>query len=479
MKVCFVSSECVPYVKTGGLADVSGSLPLALNELKTDIKIFIPLYKNIDRSKYNLVRLDELSGDTVNILNIVHSYDVFHTLHDNKIDTYFIDCPYYFSRDNVYTSDEDENERYILFQHAVLKTLQKLHWTPDIIHCNDWQSSLIPSMIKLQYSWDSLFKSTKTLLSIHNIGYQGIFTPDSVVKAGFGESLFVLGGPFEYNGNSNFLKAGIYYSDTVSTVSPTYAEEIQTSEFGSGLDGVLRARGENVFGILNGIDTLDWNPETDKLIPVNYSIDTLENKYINKKELLKLSGLRIDDGVPVFGIVSRLAWQKGFELVVELLEKRISEDFKLVVLGAGEKKYEDFFLELMTDYPDKIKVFLEYNNRIAHLITAGSDFFFMPSRYEPCGLNQMYSLNYGTLPIVRNVGGLADTVIDVDKENGNGFSFNEFNLEGIETAFDKAMGLYRDKNKLKSVIERGMTADFSWSKSALEYLSLYKKMLIL
>ena len=477
MKICFVSSECVPYVKTGGLADVSGSLPSALSVLNTDLKIFVPMYDKIDRDKFNIKKIKELSGDSVGILENLYSYDVYYTLHDGKIDTYFIDCPFYFSRGVVYTSDADENERYILFQHAVLKTLQKLQWSPDVIHCNDWQSSLIPSMLKLQYSWDKLFENTKTLLSIHNIGYQGIFPQDTVLKAGFGESLFVLGGPFEYNGNVNFLKAGIYYSDAVSTVSPTYASEIQTPEFGSGLDGVLRAKGERVFGILNGIDTVDWNPETDKLIPVNYSFSSLENKYHNKNELLSLSGLSNDSDTPLFGIVSRLAWQKGFELVVELVETRIYEDFKLVVLGAGEKKYEDYFLKLMKDYPDKIKVFLEYNNKVAHLITAGSDFFFMPSRYEPCGLNQMYSLNYGTLPIVRNVGGLADTVIDVEKSDGNGFSFSDFTLESIESSFNSASKLYRNKSQLKDVIKRGMSADFSWNKSAGEYLALYKNML--
>jgi len=476
MKVCFVTSECVPYIKTGGLADVSGSLPVSLHELNADVKIFLPLYDNIDREKHNLLKSNELSGDSVSVLSVKHPYDVYVTKHNVKIDTYFIDCPFYFSRGTVYTFDADENERFILFQHAVLKSLQKLQWSPDVIHCNDWQSSLIPSMVKLQYSWDKLFSSTKTFLSIHNIGYQGVFPPDSVVKAGFGESLYVLGGPFEFNGSANFLKAGIFYSDIVSTVSPTYAEEIQTPEFGAGLDGVLRARGENVFGILNGIDTIDWNPVSDKLIPKNYSFDSLDDKYINKNDLLNLSGLKVEKDVPLFGIVSRLAWQKGFELIVELMEKRIGDNFKLIVLGAGEEKYEEYFTKLMKDFPEKIKVFLEYNNRIAHLITAGSDFFFMPSRYEPCGLNQMYSLNYGTLPIVRKVGGLADTVIDTDNENGNGFSFGEFSLDGIESAFDKALKLYSVKHKMKSVIERGMSSDFSWSKSAKEYLDLYSKM---
>jgi len=350
-----------------------------------------------------------------------------------------------------------------------------MKWAPDVFHCNDWQSSLVPAMLKLQYSWDSLFRKSKTLLSIHNIGYQGIFSEDSVVKAGFESSLFVLGGPFEYNKFANFLKAGIYYADVISTVSPTYAKEIQTPEFGSGLDGVLRSRGGNVYGILNGIDTNDWNPEKDKLIKKNYSFVTLQDKCENKKHLLEISGLETDINIPLFGIVSRLAWQKGFELILDLIKKRIDENFKLVILGAGEKKYEDAFLELMNDYPDKVKIYVEYNNKIAHLITAGSDFFFMPSRYEPCGLNQMYSLNYGTLPIVRNVGGLADTVFDIDNINGNGFSFDEFTLEGIESSFDKALNLYKDIKKMKTVIKRGMSSDFSWNKSAKEYMDLYNK----
>ncbi|MFA7359559.1 MAG: glycogen/starch synthase [Candidatus Kapaibacterium sp.] len=477
MKVCFITSECVPYVKTGGLADVSGSLPEALNKNNAEVKIFLPLYDTIDRIKHEINPAEGLS-DSVSIGGINHSYNVFHTRHANVLDVFFIDCPEYFNRGVVYTGDEDENERYILFQHAVLKSLQKMKWAPDVFHCNDWQSALIPPLLKLQYSWDALFQKSKTLLSIHNIGYQGIFPEDSVVKAGFESSLFVLGGPFEFNRFANFLKAGIYYSDVISTVSPTYAKEIQTPEFGSGLDGVLRSRGGNVYGILNGIDTNDWNPEKDKLIKRNYSFITLKNKYENKKHLLEISGLETDINIPLFGIVSRLAWQKGFELILELIEKRIDEKFKLVVLGAGEKKYEDAFLELMNEYPDKVKIYIEYNNSIAHLITAGSDFFFMPSRYEPCGLNQMYSLNYGTLPIVRNVGGLADTVIDVDNKNGNGFSFNEFELEGIESSFDKALMLYKNNNKMKTVIKRGMSSDFSWDKSAKEYLDLYSKLSI-
>ncbi len=448
MKVCFITSECVPYVKTGGLADVSGSLPDALSQNGVEVKLFLPLYDLVNREKFNIIMVDELSDNNFEINGIRHTFNVYHTKHNNTLDAYFIDCPEYFDRAVVYTADDDENERFILFQHAVLKTLQRLQWSPDVFHCNDWQSSLIPAMIKLQYSWDKLFQKSKTLLSIHNIGYQGIFPADSIVKAGFEKSLFVLGGPFEYNNFANFLKAGIYYSDVISTVSPTYGKEIQTPEFGSGLDGVLRSRGGNVYGILNGIDVNDWNPVTDKLIHRNYSAATLTDKYENKKYLLKKSGLIYDENVPLFGVVSRLAWQKGFELMMELMENKIDETFNLIVLGAGEEKYEKFFGNLMEKYPDKVKVYLEYNNEIAHLITAGSDFFLMPSRYEPCGLNQMYSLNYGTIPLVRNVGGLADTVVDIEHTDGNGISFNEFTVEEFESAFDRALQLYKIKSKM-------------------------------
>lgn len=475
MKVCFVTSECVPYVKTGGLADVSGSLPNALSLLGIEVAIFLPLYDLIDKNKFNISKVEKLSGNTVDINGDSHIFNVFHTKHNNSSDLYLIDCPEYFERGVVYTSDDDENERFILFQHAILKTLQKLQWQPDVFHCNDWQSSLIPAMLKLQYSWDMLFKDSKSLLSIHNIGYQGVFPSDSIVKAGFEKSLFVLGGPFEFNNNVNFLKAGIYYSDVITTVSPTYGKEIQTPDFGSGLDGVLRARGGNVYGILNGIDVEDWSPEKDKLIFKNYSSVNINDKYVNKKYLVEKSGLEYKEDIPLFGVVSRLAWQKGFELVMELIEKRINEKFHLIVLGAGEEKYENFFRDLMVSYPGKVKVYLEYNNEIAHLITAGSDFFLMPSRYEPCGLNQMYSLNYGTVPIVRNVGGLADTVTDADMPDGNGIKFNEFSSEKFELAFERALKIYEDKIIMNKLISNGMSADFSWNKSAKEYIELYRR----
>jgi starch synthase len=476
MKICFITSECVPFVKTGGLADVCGSLPCSLLKRGHEVRVFLPMYDIIEKDNFDIVRIDELSGFEIKINDYAGKFDVY-SCNFRGINYYFIDCPYYFGRGIVYTADDDENERFIFFQHAVIRVLQMLKWKPDVFHCNDWQSSLIPAMLKLLYSWDSLFKNSKTLLSIHNIGYQGIFNPDSVLKAGFGESSYVLGGPFEYNGFVNFLKAGIYYADFVSTVSPSYAKEIQTAEFGSGLEGVLKARGDKVYGILNGIDTDEWNPASDKLIPRNYNFGTISGKEENKKILLSESGIEYNPGIPLFGVVSRLAWQKGFELIVELIKKRIDGKFNMVILGKGEKEYEEYFITASAQHKGIIKSFVEYNNRLAHLITAGADFFLMPSRYEPCGLNQMYALNYGTVPIVRKVGGLSDTVIDLNSnENGNGFSFREFMYKDFEFCFDSALKLYQDKEKLLKAVRYGMTADFSWEKSAKEYSELYERL---
>ena len=299
-----------------------------------------------------------------------------------------------------------------------------------------------------------------------------------MTKAGFGESSFVLGGPFEFNGNANMLKTGIYYADAVSTVSPTYAEEITTPEFGAGLDGVLKARKGNIKGILNGIDVAEWNPAADELIPFNYNPDDVSGKMKNKAELLKAAGFAGGGDVPLYGIVSRLAWQKGIELVLEFFEKNIEKNLRLVVLGSGEEKYETQLKKLASEHPEKIKVFLEYNNKLAHLITAGADFFLMPSRYEPCGLNQMYSLNYGTVPVVRKVGGLADTVTDIsDKENGNGINFAGFVYDEFEEAVLRSLELFKDKAFMSSVMKRGMERDFSWKKSGGEYIRLYEEIL--
>lgn len=477
MKICFVTSECVPYVKTGGLADVSGSLPVALSKLNVEVKIFLPLYELIDRKKYNLALEKELSGVKVNIGGIDYEYNVYSCIHlHSNVKVYFIECNELYSGDSVYTTGETESTRFILFQNAVLMTLQRLQWSPDIFHCNDWQSALIPSMLKITFKWDRLFENSRSLISIHNIGYQGVFPKDTIKKTSFPESMLVLGGPFEFNGYFSFLKAGIVYADIITTVSKTYAREIQTPEFGSGLDGVIKSRSDNVIGILNGIDYDVWHPSVDNYISSKYSSVNLEDKKKNKINLLEKCNLLGRDDYPLFTIISRLAWQKGFELLFPFLDEFLEKEISLVVLGTGEKQYEDFFIDLQKKHKEKVFCYIGYNNELSHQITAGGDFFIMPSRYEPCGLNQMYSLLYGNIPIVRKTGGLADTVIDISNENGNGFVFNEFEPESLLEKMNSALELYSDKEKLNEIRKRGMNLDFSWNKSAKEYLEVYNKL---
>lgn len=480
MKICFVSSESEPFIKTGGLADVSGSLPIALAELGCEVKIFIPFYDLIDAEKYNINPLEGNKNIEVNI----GEKSVFFSLYTCKfqntsIDVYFVDCPEYFHRKKVYTNDSDEDERFILFQKAVLISLQNLQWSPDVIHCNDWQSGLIPAYLKKKYITDDLFKNTVSVFSIHNVAYQGLFEKSSFLKTNFPPEDFQPFSPFELNNLFCFIKAGISYAEIVTTVSPTYAKEIQTTEFGAGLEGVLVERKNDLYGIINGINTELWNPEIDKLISFNYTYSTLENKIKNKKALLKKAKLEFNESTPLLGIVSRFAWQKGFELFEPIIEKLLSKNLQIIVLGEGDSKYEEFFKSVSKKYSEKFSVFVEYNNEFAHQITASSDIFLMPSKYEPCGLNQMYSLKYGTVPVVRKTGGLADTVKDVDEfgNSGNGFTFTDFDSKLFLDTIERSLSYFNDKEKWRKIIKAGMSEDFSWNTSAKKYIEIYNKAL--
>lgn len=480
IKVCLAASECAPFAKTGGLADVCGSLPKALEAQGCEVKVFLPLYKNIKIDEHNIIPEGELQDIPVALdgKGITFSVSTSH-LPDSNVQVFFIDCPVYFGRETVYTCDEDEDERFILFQLAVLETLQRMKWAPDIMHCNDWQTSLIPVFLKTNYIWDKLFENTRSLLSIHNIGYQGRFAPETVAKANLSPDDYYPGGHYEFNGTFSFLKAGIIYADAISTVSPTYAKEIQTPEYGAGLDGVLSARKDHLFGILNGIDTDLWNPDKDPIIRYTYDWDTIGLKQKNKIELFKRIERNFNPDAPTIGIVTRLAGQKGFELLEPILTNVMAEGFQFVLLGSGEDKYEDFFKAADRLYRDRFLSYIGYSNELAHLITAGCDMTLMPSYYEPCGLNQMYSLNYGTVPIVRKTGGLADTVFDFndDNETGNGFTFEEFTSAALFDAIKRAGALYNDKERWMEVMHRGMSADFSWGKSAMKYIELYNNLI--
>lgn len=479
LKICFATSECTPFAKTGGLADVSSSLPLALSNLDCEVKIFLPLYDCINVKECNINKLRNFEDITVKIGNKTSSYNVFQgKLPESDIDVYFINCPEYFHRKFIYTNDSDEDERFILFQNAVILTLLKFKWEADIIHCNDWQTALIPAYIKNTYK-ESLFKNSSTVLTIHNIAYQGRFPKSSVSKANFSQRDFYSGSPYEFYDTFCFLKAGILFSDIITTVSPSYSQEIQTPEFGTGLEDILKQRKNDIYGILNGIDNKIWNPLKDKIIQYNYSADNTEIKIFNKKSLLESVNLNFDEDIPALGIVSRLAWQKGFDLLYPVIDDIMKNDIKLVILGSGEPEYENFFGNVVSKYPSKAFAYFGFHNILAHKITAGCDIFLMPSRYEPCGLNQMYCLKYGTVPIVHKTGGLADTVRDYDEfgDKANGFSFGQFSSDSLHEKISQSLNLYSNKDIWRKVMINGMTEDFSWDKSAKKYVEIYKKVL--
>jgi starch synthase len=484
MNVAFVASEVVPFAKTGGLADVSGALPIELTRLGHNVKVFMPKYYSVDENRFNLENESWIGIIPIRVAHKIHNVQVFKGILDDSItEIYFIDYPPFFHRHSLYTNDYDEDERFILFSKAVIELLQRLPWVPEVIHLNDWQTGLIPLLLKDNYSWDRLFDKTATVFTIHNIAYQGNFHHSAYEKAEISSKYFLAPGSIEHEGRVNFLKAAISFADIITTVSEKYAQELLTKEFSFGMDTILSYRKNDLFGILNGIDESVWNPEVDSFIPFNYSTKSLKNKEKNKLELLKMLSLPYDENIPVVGIVSRLAIQKGIDLFLDSIDYLLSLNVQWVILGSGEYEYEQKLKEIAQNNPNKFNVILGYNNEIAHLITAGSDMFLMPSQFEPCGLTQMYSLKYGTVPIVRNTGGLADTVFDWDnktfigKKDGNGFSFNDYNGFALTNAVERAVSNFQNKNIWKQIVKNGMKTSFAWKISAEKYVSLYKKAL--
>lgn len=483
MNIAFVSSEVFPYAKTGGLADVAGALPKALEKLGCNVKIFIPKYGSIDEKKFRLKFIAEIklaihvAGET----RIVFLHQA--VLPGSEVQVNFIDCPHYFFRKTIYTNDPDEDERYILFNKAVIELIQRLDWKPDIIHCNDWQSGLIPLYLKDNYSWDSKFKKTATLFTIHNVGYQGRFSDDTYQNAEIKKDLIFPLDPGKSPGFS-FMKTAVIYSDLLNTVSGTYALEILSPEYGSGMEKILSERKTDLFGIINGIDYSEWNPLIDEYIPYHFNFEKIEGKTRNKKHLLRLFNLEYDEKIPLIGIISRMAGQKGFDIVAESLNELMKLNAQWVILGRGEDRYEDLFRSLVHSYPEKACCYIGYSNDLSHLIEAGADMFLMPSRYEPCGLNQLYSLRYGTVPVVRRTGGLADTVHDwhefknYGSDSGTGFSFNDYNAKALFSTVHRAVETFKVKIIWEKIQKNGMAMDFSWEHSGKDYLDLYKKALI-
>lgn len=489
ISILYISSEVEPFAKTGGLADVAGAFPQLIRELGHDIRIFLPKYGFVGDRKFNIydvIRLRDIPvsiGDKTETASIKSS---FITNQRIKVQVYFFDLPKFFNRDGVYFDPQskkdysDNDERFIALCRGALETLKRLGWKPDIIHCNDWQTGLIPAYLKTIYKDDPFFSKIRTVYTIHNLAYQGVFPKSSFAKTGLPEELFNEQTGLATGDVMNLMKCGIQFADAITTVSKRYAEEITTSdEFGCGLKDLLKKRRKDLYGILNGVDYSVWDPSVDQFIPQQYTSKTIQEKIENKRELLKAFKLPLDDTVPVISIISRLVEQKGFDLIQEIADILLKEDIKIIVLGTGEKRYQTFLSELATKYPEKVGVKLTFDDALAHLIEAGSDMFLMPSRYEPCGLNQIYSMRYGTIPIVRATGGLEDTVTDIDSKNGNGtgIKFSSYDSKALLQAVERALKIYRDEKTWNNAIKNAMQQDFSWEKSAKEYIALYKKIL--
>jgi len=480
MKIAFITTEVYPYAKVGGLGDVSAALPLALFNLKHDVNIFMPFYGSIDKKKFSIRRYGHWKVFKIKVGEDEFEVELFRNKLNKKVNVFFIRNDKLFGRNGIYTDEngnsfKDSHIRDIFFSRAVVEVIKTLNIKYDIIHLNDSHTALVAPYLKLIYKDEEVFENIKVVLTIHNLGaaYQGIHEAIEIERAGFSYDLHYLGGPLEFYGKFNFLKAGIYYSDSVTTVSPKYAQEIKTPQFGEGLDGVLREFDYKLKGILNGIDVDEWNPQTDKLILKNYNLDTFKKgKKINKKEVLKRFGLK-DVEKPLIAMISRLTTQKGFDLLEQAVEELSKINFNLAILGTGEKNYEMILSSLSEKY-DFMSVILKYDNSLAHLMEAGADFFLMPSKYEPCGLNQMYSLRYGTIPIVRAVGGLEDSVVAYPCENADGFKIGEHSLISLLNTLKEAIGLYYNNfSEIENMIKNGMKKDLSWNKSAEEYIKLY------
>jgi starch synthase len=477
MKVLIASPEVYPFVKTGGLADVTGALPKALKKLGIDVRVILPKHKGIEERGFpmrykNYKIACQVSQSTIDAEIVESEYD--------GIITYLVENDEYYYRDYLYSTPDgdylDNAERFIFFAKSILEAIKVTGFIPDVLHCNDWETALSPVFLKSLSKDDPLLRQISTLLTIHNLGYQGIFWHYDMHLLNIGWEYFTPEA-LEFFGHINFLKGGIVFSDILSTVSKQYSKEIQTTEFGCGLEGILTTRRNDLYGIVNGIDYEEWNPEKDQHIPAQYNEKNLANKRICKAALQEEYGLPVMENMPLIGTISRLADQKGFDLIASSLGDMLSKGVQYIILGTGERKYHDLFTELSKQFPKSFGVKIAYDNRLAHLIEAGSDMFLMPSQYEPCGLNQLYSLKYGTVPIVRGVGGLEDTIIDYTKspDIGTGFKFYEYSEKALLDAIERAIGVYKNQSSWQSLIKKCMSEDFSWEKSAKEYVEVYKK----
>lgn len=472
MKVLFAASEAHPFIKTGGLGDVMGALPKSLIKLGVDVRVVIPKYRNIKdelKQKLQFVKWFTVSVGWRNQYCGIFQYQY------KGVTYYFIDNEYYFNRDGLY-GYFDDGERFAFFNRAVLEFIKEIDWQPDLINCNDWQTGMVPVLLNLEYKKDKFYSKIKTVFSIHNLLFKGSFSP-KILPELFGYDYMPLAnGSIELDGAVSFLKGGLNYCDQITTVSKTYAEEIKTPQYGEGLDGFLRSRSYYLMGIVNGIDYEEFNPQDDKFIFKNFNSNSIDNKVQNKLALQRELGLPQKKDTPMIGLISRLTHQKGCDLIVNMIDRLLQKDIQFVILGTGDYWYEETFKNLQYRYPDKVSANIKFDNTLAHKIYAATDMFLMPSLFEPCGLGQLIALRYGSIPIVRETGGLKDTISPYNKYNGvgNGFGFKNFNSNELMQIMEYALTIYNDKNAWNNIIRQAMNSDNSWEKSAMQYKWLYE-----
>jgi starch synthase len=480
LSVALLSSEAAPLAKTGGLADVVAALGKHLHGAGHDVRVFMPCYSTVDLGLARAQPVAGLGGIPLEFAGHRYVYSVLEArLPDNGAPLLLIDCPVLFGRGRLYTEDVDEHLRFIAFTRAALEICQRLQWAPRILHCNDWHAGFGPLYLKSVYAWDRLFAATRSVLTIHNIGYQGRFAAERAADVGLGDATHLLHQDELRAGVVNTLRHGVIYANAVTTVSPTYAREILTSEFGMGLEDSLRARGGDLVGILNGVDYDEWDPRHDRWLPLHFDADSLDNKTRLKHTFLRRLGLHFTSRSPLVGIVSRFTVQKGLDLLFDVLPPVLSRrNFCVVALGSGGARYEDFFADLQRHFPKRVLFHRGYSDELAHWIEASADIFLMPSLYEPCGLNQMYSLRYGTIPVVHRTGGLADSVkpFDPAQGTGTGIVFDEFNTEAMAWALNTALDLYAKPRLWRRIVQNAMVEDFSWTRRGAEYVALYERL---
>ena len=477
LKILFTASECVPFVKTGGLADVVGALAPVLAAKGNDVRVMLPLYSAIPEQYVNEMK-HELDFEVE--LGWRKQYCGIESLVKDGVTYYFIDNKYYFGRSYIYGMGGDEHERFGFFCRAVLNSLTLLNFQPDILHAHDWQSGMIPALLRIQYGDVEFYRNIRTVFTIHNLQYQGIFAIGDIQDILGIEDEYFTNDKLECYGCANFMKAALVYADEITTVSPSYAEEIQTAYYGERMDGLLRAKKQHLSGVLNGIDVSEYDPANDPLIPAKFTVDDLSGKAECKRALQEELGLEVKADTPIMAIISRLSNQKGLDLVDRVIAEIMEEDVQLVVLGMGDAKYVNLFSWAEQQYPGRVAARFKMDLNLAHRIYAGVDMFLMPSQFEPCGLSQMISLRYGTLPIVRETGGLRDTVLSYNEQNGagNGFSFFNYNAHDMLYVIRRAIFYYKQQPEIwKTLQTRAMSGDYSWSHSAEMYMSLYRDML--